>query len=194
MIRDWPGIEQARELRHWPTLLYVAERVEESDLFDALIVIGSFARVQADEASDLDLMIAVVEGRFDEAWKRRIQLQTPDSLVAWDFRPEPETSMGTRKFLTREIVKVELAMSDPREARAVLAEPCHVIVGDDSVTERYAMSDPIPSEVLAEYAQRLRDEGHIPEVETRYSELMNAIRRAGQSGDIPNHQTQWAEG
>ncbi len=124
-------------------------------------------------------VIAVVEGRFEVAWQRRTELQTPDSLVAWDFRPEPEKPMGTRKFLTRDIVKVELAMSDPHEAGAVLAEPCHVIVGDDTVTERYAVSDPIPSEVLAEYAQRVRNEGHIPEVETRYGELMRAIRRAG---------------
>lgn len=71
-----------------------------------------------------------------------------------------------------------LLMSDAREAGAVLAEPRYVIVGDETVTERYTASKPIPSQVLAEYAQRLRDEGHIPEVETRYSELMEAIRRA----------------
>lgn len=58
MIRDWPGERQARELRHWPTLIYLAERVARSEHLDALIVIGSFAKVEADEASGLDLLIA----------------------------------------------------------------------------------------------------------------------------------------
>ncbi len=177
MIRDWPGQEQARELRHWPTLVYVAERVEQSELLDALIVVGSFAKVQADEASDLDLLIAVSEGRFEEAWERRTELETPDALVAWDFRPEShDRPIGGRKFLTRDIVKVELQLSDASAAGAMLAEPRYVLVGDDAVTERYVPLKPIPPEVLSEYAQRIRDEGHVPEVESRYSDLMETIR------------------
>lgn len=178
MIRAWPGQRQARELRHWPTLAYVAERVARSELLDALIVIGSFAKAQADEASDLDLMIAVSEGRFEEAWERRAELETPGALVAWDFRPERHKPIGTRKFLTRDIVKVELQLSDASAAEAVLAEPRYVLVGDDAVTERYAPLKPIPADVLSAYAQRIRDEGHVPEVESRYSDLMEAIRHS----------------
>ncbi len=40
------------------------------------------------------------------------------------------------------------------------------------MTQRYSKSKPIPPEVLAEYAKRIRDDGLVPEVETRYSELM----------------------
>lgn len=99
VIHDWPGQRQARELRHSPTLVHVAECVEQSDLLDGLIVVGSFAKVQADEASDLDLPIAVSEGRFEEAWERRTELETRDAVVGWDFRPEPhERPIGTRKF------------------------------------------------------------------------------------------------
>jgi hypothetical protein len=37
--------------------------------------------------------------------------------VAWDFRPPPqERPIGTHKFLTRVIVKVEITLSDPRAA------------------------------------------------------------------------------
>ena len=176
MIRDWPGYDQARQLRHWPTLVYVAERVEQSDLLDALIVIGSFAKVTADEASDLDLLIAVSEGEFDQAWERRSKLETRDALVAWDFRPEPDKPIGTRKFLTRDMIKVELQLSDAAAAEAVLAEPRFALVGEDAVMERYAPLNPIPAEVLADYARRIREDGLVPEVELRYSDLMAAIR------------------
>ena len=182
MIRDWPGYDQARQLRHWPTLVYVAERVEQSDLLDALIVIGSFAKVTADEASDLDLLIAVSEGEFDQAWERRSKLETPDALVAWDFRPEPDKPIGTRKFLTRDMIKVELQLSDAAAAEAVLAEPRFALVGEDAVMERYAPLKPIPAEVLADYARRIREDGLVPEVELRYSDLMAAIRRARLGG------------
>jgi predicted nucleotidyltransferase len=179
VIRDWPGQGQARSLRHWPTLVHIAERVERSDFLDALIVVGSFAKAQADEASDLDLLIAVSDGRFDEAWERRADLETPDALVAWDFRPEPQDRpIGTRKFLTRDVVKVEIQLSEPGPAGAKLAEPRYVLVGDAGAPTRYVPLDPIPSEVLNEYAQKIRDEGLVPDVEARYSELMEAIRRA----------------
>ncbi|MBA3375512.1 MAG: hypothetical protein H0U00_06815 [Actinobacteria bacterium] len=178
MIRDWPGERQARELRHWLTFVYLAERVARSEHLDALIVIGSFATVQADEAGDLDLLIAVSEGRFPEAWDRRTELETRDALVAWDFRPEPHKPIGTRTFLTRDMIKVELQLSGPSAAGAVLAEPRHVLIGEESITKRYAQLEPIPPEVLSEYAQRIRDEGLVPEVESRYGELMEAIGRA----------------
>lgn len=75
------------------------------------------------------------------------------------------------------MIKVELQLSDASAAEAGLAEPRYVLVGSDDVTERYAQLEPIPPEVLSEYAQRIRDEGLVPEVESRYSELMEAIRR-----------------
>lgn len=81
-MRSWAGQEQAERLRHWPTICHVAERVEQSELLDALLVVGSFAKGLADEASDLDLMIAVAEERFADAWADRERLQTPDALCA----------------------------------------------------------------------------------------------------------------
>ena len=175
-MRSWPGRDRAEKLRHWPTICHVAERVAASDALDALLVVGSFAKNRADEASDLDLMIAVGEGQFDEAWEQRAALQTPYALVAWDVRPDSDRPLGSRKFLTRDVVKVEITMSDARAAGARLAEPFFVLVGDDDVADRYERLEPIPDDVLEEYAQKLREEGLVPEVEMRYGDLMRAIR------------------
>jgi hypothetical protein len=175
-MRPWPGRDSAEKLRHWPTICHVAEHVAGNDALDALLVVGSFAKDRADEASDLDLMIAVAEGRFDDAWEQRTALQTPDALVAWDFRPDSERPLGSRKFLTREVVKVEIGMSDARAAGARLAEPFFVLVGDDEAADRYERLEPIPDDALEEYAQKLREEGLVPEVEMRYGDLMRAIR------------------
>ena len=173
---------RAERLRHWTTICHVAERVAASDVLDALFVVGSLANNRADEASDLDLMIAVAEGRFDDAWEERTALQTPDALLAWDFRPDSQRPIGSRKFLTRDVVKVEIGMSDARAAGARLAEPFFVLVGDDDAADRYERLEPIPSDVLEEYAQKLRDEGLVPEVEMRYGDLMRAIREMRRSG------------
>ncbi len=175
-MRSWPGRDSAEKLRHWPTICHVAELVAADDALDALLVVGSFAKNRADEASDLDLMIAVAEGRFDDAWEQRAALQTPDALVAWDFRPDSERPLGSRKFLTRDVVKVEIGMSDARAAGARLAEPFFVLVGDDEVADRYERLEPIPDDVLEEYAQKLREKGLVPEVEMHYGDLMRAIR------------------
>jgi len=155
--------------------------VAASNTLDALLIVGSFAKNFADEASDLDLMVAVADGQFDQAWEEREALQTPNALVAWDFRPDSERPLGSRKFLTRDVVKVEIGMSDARAAGARLAEPFFVLVGDDEVADRYERLEPIPDDVLEEYAQKLREEGLVPEVEMRYGDLMRAIRtmRAG---------------
>jgi hypothetical protein len=56
-------------------------------------------------------MSAVAEGRFDDAWEQRAALQTPDALVTWDFRPDSERPLGSRQFLTRDEVEVEIGMS-----------------------------------------------------------------------------------
>ena len=57
-----------------------------------------------------------------------------------------------------------------------LPNPSFVLVGDDDVADRYERLEPIPDDVLEEYAQKLREEGLVPEVEMRYGDLMRAIR------------------
>jgi hypothetical protein len=175
---NWEGRDRARSLRHWPIIEHVASQVAKSDSLDALIIAGSFAKNRADEASDVDLIITVAPGRFDAAWDQRAFLQTPDALFAWDVRRDPGRPAGARKFISRDIVKVEMGISDPTATEDDLADPYVVLVGDASVVERYKRLPPIPSDVLEAYAQKMRDEGLVPEVEMRYGDLMRAIRAA----------------
>jgi len=156
-------------------------RVAEIPAVDGLLAIGSFAAGQPDELSDLDLVVVVPEGRFEEAWEQRASLQTPDALTWWDFRPYPDRDVGGHKFLTRDIVKVELLFSTP-SGGAQLADPYAVLVGDDSLGERFPRLKPIPRQELQEYAQKLRDEGAMPKVESLYGDLMTAIRDARAGG------------
>jgi predicted nucleotidyltransferase len=178
VIRDWPGRASAERLRHWPTLEYVAERVVEAASLDGLILIGSLAKGTADEASDLDLIVAVGEGRIREAWERRTSLVPPDALVAWD---DPRSDLGReivgRRFLSRDVVKVELTMATPSSPFR-LAEPFVVAAGDDAVAERFARAEPIPPDVQKEYERELRDHGLVPEIELHYTNLMREIRAA----------------
>jgi predicted nucleotidyltransferase len=178
MIQDWPGRAAAERLRHWPTLVYVAERVIETPAFDALFVIGSLAKGTADEASDLDLVVAVREGRIQEAWERRDSLVTPDALVAWDdLRSDLAREIVGRRFLSRDVVKVEVTMATPSSPFR-LADPFVVAVGDEAVADRFERAKPIAPDVQEAYERELRDDGLVPEIELHYSDLMRAIRDA----------------
>jgi hypothetical protein len=176
-MRDWAGRERAEQLRQWRTLTHVASRVEDADALEGLLAIGSFAAGQPDDLSDLDLVVVAAEGRFGEAWELRSRLQTADALTAWDFRPDPEREVGGHKYLTGDIVKVELLIATPSSG-AKLADPYAVLVGDDALGERFPRIPPIPREELAEYAQKLRADGSMPRVERLYGDLMIAVREA----------------
>lgn len=178
MIREWPGRAKAERLRHWPTLVYVAGKVAAAPALDGLILIGSLAKGTADEASDLDLIVVVGEGRIEEAWEQRTSLVPPDALAAWD---DPRSDLGRaivgRRFLSRDVVKVELTMATPSSSFR-LADPFVVAVGDEAVANRFDRTEPIPPGVQKDYERELRDHGMVPEIELHYSELMRAIRSA----------------
>jgi predicted nucleotidyltransferase len=178
MIQDWPGRAAAERLRQWPSLVYVAERVIETPALDALLLIGSLARGTADEASDLDLVVAVSEGRIQQAWERRDSLVTPDALVAWDDpRSDLSREIVGRKFLSRDVVKVEVTLATPSSPFR-LADPFVVAVGDEAVPDRFKRAEPITPEAQDAYERELREEGLVPEIELHYSDLMRAIRDA----------------
>jgi hypothetical protein len=180
-LPDWAGRTAVERLRHWPVIVDVAVRVDEHPELDALILIGSFAKGTADEASDVDMIVAVSEGHFENTWQARSTLQPPKALVAWDIRPDPEREVGSHRFLTRGMVKVETLLATPSSG-VRLAEPFVVIAGDKSIAERFVRIPPIDPDVLHEYAQKLREDDALPEVDLRYGDLMQAIRSAV-SGD-----------
>jgi predicted nucleotidyltransferase len=176
-VRDWPGRARAEQLRQWPTFKDVVEQVSGHPAFEALFLCGSFATGRADDASDIDFIASVADGRFVEAWEQRSELVPPDALFAWDRRADPKRELGAIKYLSREVVKVELSFSTAA-GQNLLADPFVVLVGDEKAAERFERRGPIPADELEAYAQRLRREGKVPEVEMRYGDLMRAIRAA----------------
>lgn len=178
MLAEWPTRPQAERLRQWPLLVHAADYVEQSRDYDGLLLIGSFATGSADEFSDLDLVAVVVDGCFPNVWERRRELETQGTLFQWDLVLDGEHDVGSHKWITRDIVKVECAIADPAGGHMRLAEPYVVIVGDASIAARFPALPPIAPELLDAYAQDLRDKGLVPEVETRYGELRDALRRA----------------
>lgn len=177
MPRDWPTRPHAEALRQWPLIVHAAELVENSDLYDGLLLIGSFVTGHADEVSDVDLIAVVAAGRFREAWRGRRELETPGTLFEWDLALEGECNVASHKWITRDIVKVECTIADPAGGDMQLAEPYAVIVGDPAIADRFPALQPISRDVLEAYAQELRDKGLVPEVETRYGALRDALRR-----------------
>jgi glutamine synthetase len=145
---------------------------------DGLMLLGSFAGGRADEISDVDLVAVVADGRFDDAWARRHELETAGTLFRWDVRVDGDGDAASHKWITRDIVKVECGIVDATRSAMQLAEPYAVIAGDLSVPERFPPLEPIPHDVLEAYAQELRDKGLVPEVELRWGDLRSALRRA----------------
>lgn len=174
-MKQWPGRRQAESLRQWPILVDLAERVEADAALDGLILIGSFAAGKADDLSDVDSIVVVTEGRFEEAWGRRNRLHPVDVHHAWDIRPDVTQEIAGRKFITRDIVKVECLIATASSG-ARLADPFVVAVGDASLGDRFRRVPPIPREEVDEYAEEQRKVGNVPEVEALYSALMRELR------------------
>jgi predicted nucleotidyltransferase len=174
-VKQWPGRRAAESARQWPILVDLADRVEAEPALDGLILIGSFAAGTADELSDVDSVVVATEGSFDAAWDRRRDLDPSDALYAWDIRPDPTLEVGGRKFITRNIVKVECLIATPSSG-VRLADPFVVAVGDESLGERFRRVPPIPREELDDYAKEQREVGNVPEIEMLYSALMCELR------------------
>ena len=170
-------------MRQWPTFEATAERAENIDALDGLILLGSFASGAPDELSDIDLIAVAKTGRFTEAWEARQRLSR-DALVAWDLRPKADAA--GHNWLTPDFVKVDCTIVDPDSGSRDLAEPIVVLVGPDSVADRFAR---ISLETVRERASKIADEqeqqvfdpdqmdvGEL--IDWKLSELKHAVRRA----------------
>jgi hypothetical protein len=175
-LPDWPVRSRAETLRQWPVIMDLVERATGLPGFACFILIGSFAGGAPDLMSDVDSIVAIADGSFDEAWSRRSELHTPDAAFTWDFRPEPEREIATHKWVSRELVLVECVIATPT-AHARLADPFVVLAGDASQVESFNRVEPITREELQAYVERNRAEGHVrPEIQDRYEELVRAVR------------------
>ncbi|HJQ51815.1 MAG TPA: hypothetical protein VJ838_14970 [Gaiellaceae bacterium] len=175
---DWPKRSEAERLRQWPLIMHAAEKAAGMAELDGLLLLGSFAAGRADQISDVDLVAVVAEGRFSEAWQRRRDLETAGTLYQWDVRMESDGDAASHKWITQDIVKVECGFADAAHSAMQLAEPYAVLVGDESVATRFPALESIPPDLLEVYAQELRDRGMVPDVETAYGDLRQALRRA----------------
>ena len=175
---DWPTRANAERSRQWWIVEHVAERIAGIPEFDGLLLVGSFASGATDGLSDLDFICVVADGQFDAAWARRAELETPNPLFVWDLVVDPALDEGGHKWLTHDLVKVECGIVDPARGDTQLAPPYAIVVGDPGIADRFPPLGPIPPAVVEAYAQKLRDRGLVPEVETCYGELKAAIRKA----------------
>jgi hypothetical protein len=107
---------------------------------DGLLLLGSFAAGRADPISDVDLVAVIAEGRFDDAWARRRELETAGTLCEWDARIDADGDAASHKWITGDIVKVECGFADATRSAMQLAPPYAVLVGDESVATRFLRS------------------------------------------------------
>ena len=174
-MRDWAGREAGSRLRQWPVLAGLVERVERVDVYEAAILVGSFARGEADEFSDVDLLVVVRDGRWDDAWSRRGELSA-GALYAWDDRPEPERELAKHGWLTRDFVLVECPHTT-RTGAHVLADPFVVVAGDPEAADALPRRSPIARAELQEYVDQRVAAGTANDVQQRYDDLVRALRR-----------------
>jgi hypothetical protein len=136
---------------------------------------GSLVEGKGDELSDVDVVSVVRDGRFAEAWAARAELSA-GALYAWDHVEGEDREVKGHKWLTRDLVEVECLIATPASGMH-LAEPIAVLAGESSLPERFLRSGPLPRHVVDSYARERRDSGEMHEVEARYGELMQTLRR-----------------
>ncbi|MGE0544675.1 MAG: nucleotidyltransferase domain-containing protein [Dehalococcoidia bacterium] len=85
LTADWPGREAATRLRQWSAIEPLAAyAMDNTSIFSAAILVGSFAAGTADTLSDIDLILLAPDGGFEAAWARRSDLHPTGVLAVWD--------------------------------------------------------------------------------------------------------------
>lgn len=168
-INDWPGRGAAESLRQWPRLVELS-RIAANPPFLGVVLLGSFARGEADDLSDVDCCVFAADGDFEAAWQQRHRLRPADASC-WDYpRPPGDRDVAGYRWLTTDFVLFDGLIATPSGAR--LAHPMHVLVGDDALTRQIIKREPITEEDR----QRHRDELRLNEVEELYGRLKLALR------------------
>jgi hypothetical protein len=137
--RPEPSIER---LRQGPAVRLLADHVAASPHFGAAVLVGSFARGDADAVSDVDLLLITYEGHFRSAWETRQQLHVNGSLVAWDEQREDLPEVGGHRWLTPDLVLFEALISAPFGGGR-LAKPYRLLTGEESLLAAFPQRRPI---------------------------------------------------
>ncbi len=170
MLAQIPQYKNAGQLRQWPTLVELTERIAARREFQGALLLGSFAAGRADPLSDIDLLIVVRPGDFEAAWAQRHSLYAQHPLFAWDVVRAGFPEIGAHKWLTAELVLVECLIATPTSG-VRLAEPFVLVVGDSALLESLPRRRPITRREV----ESTGVEGS-NEVERRYDELKAAVR------------------
>jgi Nucleotidyltransferase domain len=168
-LNDWAGRSAAERLRQWPRLVELAEASVRPP-FLGLVLLGSFARGEADDLSDVDFTVYAADGDFEAAWENRDRLHPADALC-WDYsRPPGDRDVAGHRWLTSEFVLFDGLIATPSGAR--LADPMHVLVGDDALSHLIVKREPF----TIEERHRRKDEMKLHEVEKLCGQLKLAVR------------------
>jgi predicted nucleotidyltransferase len=172
-MHEWPAREAASRLRLWPELEELIRRVDESDDYEAAVLLGSLARGEGDEFSDIDLLLVVRDDCWQQAWAKRHRLSS-NALYVWD-ELAPGRELAKHAWLTRDFVLVEC----PHTTRAGghrLADPFVVIAGNPAATNMLPRRSVISGEELQQHVDERDAAGTSNEVQRRYDDLVRALR------------------
>jgi hypothetical protein len=150
-------------------LTKIADAAARATWLDALLVVGSLADDAADALSDIDLLVIVREGQFEQAWAERGLLRVTDTLCAWDQRLDERAEVAAHRWLTSALVLVDALIATPSSG-VRLAEPWELVVGEPAVPTRLTHRPPI------ERSEMGTTEPH--PVEAAYDEFKTRVRRA----------------
>jgi hypothetical protein len=168
-INDWPGRTAAEHLRQWPHVQSLADGAAKPP-FLGVVLLGSFARGEADDLSDVDFIVFAAEGDFEAAWEQRHRLHRDDALC-WDYpRPAGDRDVAGHRWLTTDLVLFDGLIATPYGTR--LADPLHILVGDEILEGQLVKRDPI----TADEHHRRKDEIELHEIERLYGQLKLAAR------------------
>jgi hypothetical protein len=134
------------------------------------VLLGSFARGESDDLSDVDFIVFAAEGGFEAAWERRHDLH-PGDAWCWDYpRPPGDRDVAGHRWLTSDFVLFDGLIATPSGTR--IADPFHLLVGSDALGGQLVRREPI----TAEERHRRKDELALHEIETLYGQLKLALR------------------
>lgn len=179
VINEWPGRRAAQRLRQWPRIVELAEAAAGPP-FLGVVLLGSFARGEADDLSDVDFTVFADEGDFGNAWEHRHRLHALDA-ACWDYpRPPGDRDVAGHRWLTSDFVLFDGLIATTSGTR--LADPLHVLVGNDVLRDQIVKREPI----TAEEQHERKDEITLHEVEQLYGRLKLALRAHRNRSPIPS--------
>jgi hypothetical protein len=168
-FNDWPGRHAAQRLRQWPHILHLCEAAARSP-FLGVVLLGSFARGDADYLSDVDFIVLAGEGAFADAWEQRHRLHADDA-ACWDYsRPPGDRDVAGHRWLTTDFALFDGLIATPSGTR--VADPLHVLVGGEALSRQLVKREPITTEER----DARKNEIELHPIERLYGQLKLALR------------------